>query len=93
MIKPDGVHRGLIGDVIKRFEQKGFKLVAIKFLQVYTVYCICCQRFFLNSFLSYIYALPNLIYFTLLPFIWAFYLIIIIIYRIIHGCAEICNLF
>ena len=37
MIKPDGVHRGLIGDVIKRFEQKGFKLVAIKFLQVYIV--------------------------------------------------------
>merc|ERR1712179_506972 len=27
MIKPDGVQRGLVGDVIKRFEQKGFKLV------------------------------------------------------------------
>merc|ERR1719427_1231396 len=26
MIKPDGVQRGLIGDIIKRFEQKGFKL-------------------------------------------------------------------
>ncbi len=34
MIKPDGVHRGLVGDIIKRFEQKGFKLVAMKFLQV-----------------------------------------------------------
>ncbi|CAG2178894.1 unnamed protein product [Oppiella nova] len=32
MIKPDGVQRGLVGDIIKRFEQKGFKLVAIKFL-------------------------------------------------------------
>merc|ERR550519_3207102 len=31
MIKPDGVHRGLVGDIIKRFEQKGFKLVAMKF--------------------------------------------------------------
>lgn len=31
MIKPDAVHRGLIGDIIKRFEQKGFKLVAMKF--------------------------------------------------------------
>jgi len=30
MIKPDGVQRGLVGDIIKRFEQKGFKLVAIK---------------------------------------------------------------
>ncbi len=34
MIKPDGVHRGLVGDIIKRFEQKGFKLVAMKFVQV-----------------------------------------------------------
>jgi len=33
MIKPDGVHRGLVGDIIKRFEQKGFKLVAMKFQQ------------------------------------------------------------
>lgn len=32
-IKPDGVQRGLIGDIVKRFEQKGFKLVAMKFLQ------------------------------------------------------------
>jgi len=31
MIKPDGVHRGLVGEIIKRFEQKGFKLVAMKF--------------------------------------------------------------
>merc|ERR1712179_548740 len=29
MIKPDGVHRGLLGDIIKRFEQKGFKLLAM----------------------------------------------------------------
>merc|ERR1712002_1446934 len=29
-IKPDGVQRGIIGEVIKRFEQKGFKLVAMK---------------------------------------------------------------
>ena len=30
MIKPDGVQRGLVGEIIKRFEQKGFKLVAIR---------------------------------------------------------------
>ena len=29
-IKPDGVQRGLIAVVIKRFEDKGYKLVAIK---------------------------------------------------------------
>ncbi|XP_072098813.1 nucleoside diphosphate kinase-like [Mobula birostris] len=32
-VKPDGVQRGIVGDIIKRFEQKGFKLVAMKFLQ------------------------------------------------------------
>ncbi|XP_044275895.1 nucleoside diphosphate kinase A [Varanus komodoensis] len=32
-IKPDGVQRGLVGEIIKRFEQKGFKLVAMKFMQ------------------------------------------------------------
>mmetsp|Transcript_18870 Transcript_18870/g.25961 ORF Transcript_18870/g.25961 Transcript_18870/m.25961 type:complete len:149 (-) Transcript_18870:328-774(-) len=30
MIKPDGVQRGLIGEIIKRFENKGYKLVAMK---------------------------------------------------------------
>ena len=30
MIKPDGVQRGLTGQIITRFEQKGFKLVAMK---------------------------------------------------------------
>ncbi|KAL3154617.1 nucleoside diphosphate kinase [Trebouxia sp. C0010 RCD-2024] len=30
MIKPDGVNRGLVMDVLKRFEQKGYKLVAMK---------------------------------------------------------------
>jgi len=30
MIKPDGVQRGLVGEIIKRFEAKGFKLTAMK---------------------------------------------------------------
>ncbi len=29
-IKPDGVQRGLIGEILSRFERKGFKLVALK---------------------------------------------------------------
>merc|ERR1739838_112695 len=32
-VKPDGVMRGLCGEIIKRFEAKGFKLVAAKFIQ------------------------------------------------------------
>jgi len=30
IIKPDGVRRGLIGEIISRFERKGFKIVALK---------------------------------------------------------------
>jgi nucleoside-diphosphate kinase len=29
-VKPDGVQRGLVGEVISRFERKGYKLVALK---------------------------------------------------------------
>lgn len=32
IIKPDGVQRGLVGEVIKRYEQCGLKLVALKML-------------------------------------------------------------
>lgn len=34
MIKPDGVQRGLVGDIISRFETKGFTLVGLKLLSV-----------------------------------------------------------
>ena len=30
MIKPDGVQRGLVGEIIKRFEQRGFRLTGLK---------------------------------------------------------------
>ncbi|WWC65737.1 nucleoside diphosphate kinase [Kwoniella dejecticola CBS 10117] len=30
MIKPDGVQRGLVGEIIARFEKRGFKLAALK---------------------------------------------------------------
>ena len=30
MVKPDGVQRGLIGEIIGRFERKGLKLVGLK---------------------------------------------------------------
>jgi nucleoside-diphosphate kinase len=34
MVKPDGVVRGLIGDVVGRFERRGLKLVAMKMLRI-----------------------------------------------------------
>ena len=33
-IKPDGVQRGLVGQIISRFETKGFTLVGLKFMKV-----------------------------------------------------------
>lgn len=34
MIKPDGVQRSLVGEVIKRFESSGLKLIAMKMIWV-----------------------------------------------------------
>lgn len=33
MVKPDGVQRGLVGEIISRFERKGFQLRALKLYQ------------------------------------------------------------
>lgn len=33
-VKPDGVRRGLVGEIIARFERKGLKLIGLKMLQV-----------------------------------------------------------
>ena len=34
IIKPDGVSRGLIGEVVKRFEKKNIKIVAMKMIHM-----------------------------------------------------------
>lgn len=34
LVKPDGVQRGLIGEIIARFEKRGLKLVGLKFLRM-----------------------------------------------------------
>lgn len=34
MVKPDGVQRGLIGEIISRLERKGLKIVAVKMLRI-----------------------------------------------------------
>lgn len=32
-VKPDGVKRGLVGNIVERFERKGYKIIAMKMLQ------------------------------------------------------------
>ncbi|MCF6134336.1 nucleoside-diphosphate kinase [Thermoactinomyces vulgaris] len=34
MVKPDGVQRGLIGEIVSRFERKGYQLVGAKLMTV-----------------------------------------------------------
>jgi nucleoside-diphosphate kinase len=33
LVKPDGVQRGLVGEVISRFERKGLKLISLKIMR------------------------------------------------------------
>lgn len=33
IIKPDGVQRGLVGEILTRFERKGFRIAGMKFMQ------------------------------------------------------------
>lgn len=34
MVKPDGVKKNLIGEVIRRFEQKGLKIIGLRLIQL-----------------------------------------------------------
>ncbi|MFB6466004.1 nucleoside-diphosphate kinase [Cytobacillus sp. Hz8] len=34
MVKPDGVQRNLVGEIVSRFEKKGFRLVGAKLMQI-----------------------------------------------------------
>jgi nucleoside-diphosphate kinase len=63
LIKPDGVQRGLIGEVIGRLERRGLHLVGAKFMQVSnqlaeTHYAIHREKPFYNSLINYITSSP-----------------------------------
>jgi nucleoside-diphosphate kinase len=63
LVKPDGVQRGLIGEVISRLEKRGLKLVAAKFLQVSpllaeTHYAIHKGKPFYEGLIRYITSSP-----------------------------------
>lgn len=63
LVKPDGVQRGLIGEVITRLERRGLRLVAAKFMQVSqnlaeTHYAIHKGKPFYESLMVYITSAP-----------------------------------
>lgn len=34
LVKPDAIHRALVGEIVKRFEMKGLKIIGIKMMQL-----------------------------------------------------------
>ena len=34
MVKPDGVQRGLVGEIVSRFERRGFKICGVKMMRI-----------------------------------------------------------
>ncbi|KAM9785123.1 nucleoside diphosphate kinase, mitochondrial [Syngnathus typhle] len=62
-VKPDGVQRRLVGQIIRRFERRGFKLVGLKMLQVSEEllsqhYCQLTQKPFYSSLVDYMTSGP-----------------------------------
>jgi len=63
LVKPDGVQRALIGEVVSRLERRGLRLVAAKFMQVSrdlaeTHYAIHKGKPFYDGLISYIISAP-----------------------------------
>jgi len=65
VIKPDGVQRGLIGPILTRFEQRGFRILALKLITVgqpmaETHYAVHQGKFFYADLVGYISSGPVL---------------------------------
>ncbi len=63
LVKPDGVQRGLIGEVISRLEHRGLRLVGAKFMRVSkelaeTHYAVHKGKSFYEGLISYITSAP-----------------------------------
>lgn len=66
IIKPDGVARGLAGEVIKRLEQNNFKIIAMKMLrmtkaQAQGFYAVHCERPFFESLTGFMTSGPIIV--------------------------------
>jgi nucleoside-diphosphate kinase len=63
MIKPDGIQRELIGEIISRFEKKGLKLVALKLMKLdrplaERQYAVHKGKFFYDKLIEFICSGP-----------------------------------
>ena len=66
IIKPDGVERGLIGEIIRRFEQQGLKPIAMKMVrltkdQARGFYHVHRERMFFDSLTDFMSSGPAVV--------------------------------
>ena len=63
IVKPDAVQRGLTGEIIRRFETRGLRIIGMKFMQIDEAlakkhYAEHKERPFFNSLVEYITSAP-----------------------------------
>ncbi len=63
LVKPDGVQRGLIGEILARFERKGLKVVGLRMLDVSRPmaeqhYAVHADKHFYNGLVEFIISGP-----------------------------------
>ena len=63
IIKPDAIQRGLTGEILRRFEARGLRIVGMKFMQISRLlaekhYDIHRERPFFSSLVNYIISAP-----------------------------------
>lgn len=63
IVKPDGVQRGLVSEILGRLERRGLKIVALKMIQIdrqlaETHYAVHQGKFFYDDLVSYISLSP-----------------------------------
>jgi nucleoside-diphosphate kinase len=66
IIKPDGIQRHLAGEIITRFEKKGFKLVAAKFMKIsddlaHRLYAVHKGKSFYEGLVKYLSSAPTFV--------------------------------
>ena len=66
IVKPDAMQRGLAGDIIRRFESRGLKIIGMKLLQMSrelaeTHYAVHRERPFFGSLVAYIVSAPVIV--------------------------------
>ena len=66
IIKPDGVERGMVGEIISRFERRGFRIGALKMVKVDRElaeqhYAVHKGKFFYDDLVKYISSSPVIV--------------------------------